>query len=110
MIRAAGLALLLAQPALAAPEVVLAVYDCEGGIQLRAAYVTAADGAVVVVHVNDRMFALARVEAASGAKYVGPSPEDDGSESIWWDKRETALFGLRKNATDVPIAFCQKSG
>jgi membrane-bound inhibitor of C-type lysozyme len=78
------LALSLATPA-AALDVASLHYLCERGVVIPATYATAASGAAVVLHVDDRQIALMQVPAASGVRYEGPL----GDGAYVWHTRGT---------------------
>ena len=102
----AALCAILASPALAEPQLALTAWDCEGDRRVDAVLVTAGEEAVVVLSANGFLFALSQVPAASGTKFVGPSPDGDGTQSFWWDKGDTALFGNIREGAEVPIVHC----
>ncbi|WP_374426897.1 hypothetical protein [Tabrizicola sp.] len=109
--RALPARLLTAAPALAGPDVVQSSWTCDavnGKVPLHAAYVAGSDGTVALVAVNGFLIAMSPETVEEGQKFGGPSPDAPGSESVWWDRGDTAWFMARQNGTEAPIATCTR--
>lgn len=96
---------LLAAPALAQTGETMVTttrYNCDRGVMVPATYVTAADQALAVIHVEGAQITLYAEEAASGLRYGWPS---DGSNYVWWTKgAEATLFWKDSEAgTEEPV-------
>ena len=107
---AAALALLLAAPANAEPDLSGGTYLCDRGVTLPVSYINASDGSVVVLYVEGRLVTLPIGMSASGARYVWPS---DGSGYVWWTKGDTATLSWHdgESGTEQPLyAECRLQG
>jgi len=106
----AALGLLIAGPAMAAPEIIAVTYRRERDVMIPVTYVNAADGSVAVLMVEGRQVALPQAPSADGARYGvmgGVSgyfwwSKGDGGMLSWFDgdhHEEVTLFMECKEAT-----------
>lgn len=101
-------ALVLAPASLAAaPDIATQRYACDRGVMVPATYVNAADGGVVVLHVDGTQITLVGEPSASGARYGWPS---GGSGYVWWTKGDAATLYWKTPEGENPILSCDVSG
>lgn len=102
--RLAAALVLLPAPLLAAPDFTTQRYLCDRGVEVPATYVNAAEGSLVVLHVEGNQITLLSEEAASGARYGWPS---DGSNYVWWTKGEEATLYWKTPEGEAPLLSCK---
>jgi membrane-bound inhibitor of C-type lysozyme len=95
--------LLLAGPALAAPEFQSATYQCSRGGSVPVTYVQDTEGGLAVLMLEGRQIVLLAEPAASGARYGWPS---DGASYVWWTKGDEASLYWKEGATETPLETC----
>lgn len=95
-------------PAVAsAQEVVTQSYNCDRGVEVPATYVNAADGSLVVIHVDGSQITLKSEQAASGARYGWPS---DGASYVWWTKGSEATLLWKTPEDETVLLNCVEAG
>ncbi|MFN3847531.1 MAG: MliC family protein [Paracoccaceae bacterium] len=87
----------------AAPEFATTRYVCDRGVSVPATYVTAADGGLVIIHVDGAQITLVSEVAASGARYGWPS---DGANYVWWTRGDDATLYWKEAGEETPLLTC----
>jgi len=91
----------------AAPDFATQRYACDRGVMVPATYVNAAEGGLVVLHVDGTQITLVVEPSASGARYGWPS---GGSGYVWWTKGDEATLYWKTPEGEDPILTCAVSG
>jgi membrane-bound inhibitor of C-type lysozyme len=106
-------ALVMAPASLAAaPDFATQRYACDRGVMVPATYVNvaeggAAEGGIVVLHVDGTQITLVAEPSASGARYGWPS---GGSGYVWWTKGDAATLYWKTPEGEDAILTCAVSG
>ncbi|MEZ5797058.1 MAG: MliC family protein [Paracoccaceae bacterium] len=96
----------LLTPALAETQLTTYRYACEGDVTFWVVYaVDEAGGGGAVVALDDRLWQLDPVPAASGARYAGG---EDG-RIIWWTQGEDAMLLRAENGQETVVMTCVDS-
>lgn len=87
-------------------------YACDRGVMVPATYVNAAEGGaaeggIVVLHVDGAQLTLISEPSASGARYGWPS---GGSGYVWWAKGDEATLYWKTPEGEEPLLTCAASG
>lgn len=104
MLRAAALLALMPASMAVAQDFTTQRYACDRGVEVPATYVNAAEGSLVVIHVEGSQITLVGEPAASGARYGWPS---DGSSYVWWTKGSEATFYWKTPEAEVLLLTCE---
>jgi len=107
MVRSAIACALIASPVAAAPEFVTSTYKCDPGVEIPATYVNAADGRLVVLHVDGRQITLLAEPSGSAGRYAWPS---DGSGYVWWTKSNSATLYWKTPEGEALLLTCTAVG